>query len=489
MEDWLQEFDPLVQGALTKAFRLIEQRGGDALSIEDLLLVFLESHYPLAAFLQSRGVDLDELVRAIQCEQPIVSVPSEQDGLSQDLIAWFARARETSEGIRGLEQLMRTLVHDCDWLSQRAYIAVLEQLGDWQWSGLGSGGPARLSGIDAAARPLAQLEMGAWPASEEGMAQSRRIAALAASQTPQLLQMPVRSTLQAKGLVSCAASVYRACSGEAVAAWHVPVARLSRQGIRVHRALEEAILSTDRTHNWFFLDGVHPELLEAVIQRDGIRPWAELMANSSTTLVVVHPDDGGDCHSAGRLCARLGVSWSVLWQPSVSGADVLQYCQDNQPRLEAAIDMAVETAALRLAVAASGGRDPSFVLEEGRWLEMPADYDRAESILRAAGALVQSEWTLGPVRLATLRARERMDEQAELLTLARGDVTAESLVTEESAVEHAAAEVDWLEQTGSGGPVLDQAAVMRWLQSTDSVSSSANGFWYDARCVSVATRE
>jgi len=40
MEDWLQEFDPLVQGAVQKAFRRIEERGGDALSIEDLLLVF-----------------------------------------------------------------------------------------------------------------------------------------------------------------------------------------------------------------------------------------------------------------------------------------------------------------------------------------------------------------------------------------------------------------------------------------------------------------
>jgi len=151
--------------------------------------------------------------------------------------------------------------------------------------------------------------------------------------------------------------------------------------------------------------------------------------------------------------------------------------------------MTVETGALRLAVAASGGQDPSVVVKDDRWLEAAADYDGAESILRAAGALAQSEWTLGPVRLAALKAREKIDEQAEVLTLARGDASAERLIDEEAALEKVATEVDWLEQARASMPVLDKAAVLRWLESSDSVSSSANGFWYDARCVSVATKE
>mgnify|MGYP006283282195 CR=1 FL=1 len=489
MEDWLQEFDPLVQGAINKAFRLIEQRGGDALSIEDLLLVLLESQYPLAAFLTGRGVDLDELVRAIQCEQPIVSVPSEQDGLSEDLIAWLARARETSAGIRGLPQLMRTLVHECDWLSQRAYIAVLEQVPECQWSRIGNGGVAHLSEVHSAARPLARLEPDAWPASDEGVAQARRIAALATSEASPLLQMPTRSPVQARGLVTCAASVYSGCSGQSVAVWYVPVASLSRNGLQVHQALKETSRSSEEACNWFFLDSVHPEFLDAVIEREGVRPWAELIAAPGTTLVLSHPPDGADSGTAARLCARLGLSWSVLWQPRVSGADVLRYCQDKQPCLEAAIGMTVETAALRLAVAASAGQEPSAALEDGRWLDAAADYDRAESILRAAGALVRSEWMLGPIRLATLKSRERIDEQAELLTLARGDATAGNLIDDEAALEKVATEVDWLEKARESMPVLNQAAVMRWLESSDSVSSSANGFWYDARCVSVATRE
>ena len=96
---------------------------------------------------------------------------------------------------------------------------------------------------------------------------------------------------------------------------------------------------------------------------------------------------------------------------------------------------------------------------------------------------------LGPIRFATLKSRERIDEQAELLTLARGDATAHNLIDEEAALEKVATEVDWLEQARESMPVLNQSAVMRWLESSDSVSSSANGFWYDARCVSVATRE
>ncbi|TDT43205.1 hypothetical protein DES49_1019 [Halospina denitrificans] len=489
MEDWLQEFDPLVQGALSKAFRLIEQRGGDALSIEDLLLVLLESHYPLAAFLQGRGVDIDELVRAIQCEQPIVSVPSEQDGFSQDMIAWFARARENSRGIRGLAQLMRTLVHECEWLSQRAYIAVLEQVGERQWGGIDDHGAARISGVESVARSLAPLESGAWPASDEGFAQARRIAALSASETSPLLQMPTRSIVQAKGIMTCAASVYADCFGQSVAAWHVPVAALSRNGRRISQALSEVARGSEAANHWFFLDGVHPELLAAVVEREGIRPWAELAADPSTVLVLAHPPDEADSGTTTRLCAQLGLSWSVLWQPRVSGADVLRYCQDNQPRLEASIGMTVEIAALRLAVAASTGQEPAMAVENGLWLDAAADYDRAESILRAAGALVQSEWALGPVRLATLRSRERMDEQAELLTLAREDATAANLVDEAAALEKVATEVDWLEQVRAGTPALDKAAVLRWLESSDSASSSPDGFWYDARCVSVATRE
>jgi|GEM_PF-750641 hypothetical protein len=489
MEDWLQEFDPLVQGAVQKAFRRIEERGGDALSIEDLLLVFLESHYPLATFLQGRGIDLDELVRAIQCEQPIVSVPSEQDGLSQDLIAWLAQARENSHGIRGLAQLMRTLVHECDWLSQRAYIAVLEQVADWQWGGLGESGAAGLTRVDSVARPLALLESGAWPASEEGYAQARRIAALATSETSPVVQMPTRSVCQARGLINCAASVYADCSGEPVAVWSVPVADLSRNRVRISQALQAAARESDQSSNWFFLEGTHPDLLAAVIQREGVQPWAELAADPSTALVLAHPPTEGDSGTAARLCAQLDLSWSVLNPPPVSAADVLRYCQDNQPRLEAKVGMTVETGALRLAVAASGGQDPSVVVKDDRWLEAAADYDGAESILRAAGALAQSEWTLGPVRLAALKAREKIDEQAEVLTLARGDASAERLIDEEAALEKVATEVDWLEQARASMPVLDKAAVLRWLESSDSVSSSANGFWYDARCVSVATKE
>lgn len=488
MEDWLQEFDPLVQSALGRASQLVAQRGGDALSVEDLLLVLLERRYPLSGFLRGRGVDLDELIRAIQCEQSIVSVPSEQDGLSRDLIAWLARVRDCSAGIRGIPELMGTLVHHCDWLSQRAYIAVLEQVSEEQWEALSQGNGSR-EGPAVGGALLAPLESDAWPASEEGMGQARRLASLAASSPSPLLQMLTRSRIQAAGIVAYAASAYTDCFGQSVAVWRVPVASITRQGMRVSDAMWQASAGSGETLNWFFLDGTSPELLAAVIEREGIRPWAELTADPSMALVIAHPPDGENSRVTARLCAQLDLFWSVFSQPRVAGIDVLRYCQKHQPRLEAIIGMPIETGALRLAVATSTGRDPGVVAEHDAWLEDEADYERSEALLRSAGAMVQSELALGPVRLSALEARERMDEQLELLGLARGDASAGALMSEEASLEKVATEVEWLEQVREGTPVLDKAAVLRWLENRDSPSSSSVGFWYDAPCASVVTRE
>ena len=491
MEDWLQAFDPLVQDALVSASRLVARRGGDAVSVEDVLLVLLEPRYPLSGFLQQHGVDLDELVRAIQCEQPLVCVAEVDGGFSRELTQWLARARANNGAVPGLSELMWTLVSSCDRLSQRAYVTVLEGIAERHWRGLGShtsrGATAEWPGRFC--DRLDVLEDSPWPASQAGFAQARHLTALAAYGFPPLLQLPARSLVQARGLVSCAVSVYADCFGHPVAPWRVQVASLFRSGKGVSATLRKRIEQSPHPVNWFFLDNVTPDLLAAIVDYEGVLAWAELASEPSVVLIMAHPPSGGSSSQSDWLSAQLGRTCATVSMPAATGADVLRYCRNIQPMLETAIGMSVETAALQLAVMASGRHGLDSVTHSGDWLERGADYDRAQAILRASAARVRLEMSLGPARLAALEAREKMDEQAELLGFARGDVTGVRLFQEDESLEKAAAEVDWLEDTRERVPVLDQAAVLRWLDDPDSVSSSASGFWYDAPCLSVVTKE
>ena len=492
MEEWLQVFDPLVQNAIGAASRLVARRGGEALSIEDVLLVLLEPDYPLSAFLRRHGVDLDQLVRAIQCEQPIVSVPSEAGHLSRELTHWLARTREGADGVPGLADLMRTLVSGCDRLGERAYVTLLEQIADRHWRDFATDCAFRAypQSHREACEPLETVVEAAWPASEEGFAQARRLAALVSAAPSPLLHVPAVSPVQSRGLVSCAAGTYAECFETPVASWRVPVAGLCRGGGRIVNALRDLIDPSCRSLNWFFLDNATPHLLMALIEREGIVDWASLAADPSVLLILSHAPLGASDEATARICAQLGRPRAALSMPPVTAADVLGYCQTMQPMLEDAIGMPIETAALRLAVLASGAPASGVMGMSSRdWLEQDADFDKAQTLIRAAGAMVRSELALGPERLAVLRARERMSEQSEMLSLARGETSDSCLMDADASLEKAATEVTWLEQYREGRPVLDRAAMMRWLESRDPVSSSTSGFWYDARCLSDVTRE
>ena len=69
MEDWQGCLSPLCQTALQRARDSVAQRGGYAITVEDFLLALLDGEPAICGFLRSRGVDLDELTRTIQCEQ------------------------------------------------------------------------------------------------------------------------------------------------------------------------------------------------------------------------------------------------------------------------------------------------------------------------------------------------------------------------------------------------------------------------------------
>ncbi|MDX1589227.1 MAG: hypothetical protein R3296_09825, partial [Oleiphilaceae bacterium] len=133
MRQWQALLEPQLQKALLQSQRAVHRRGGEALLLEDFLLSLLELP-ELPVFLRREGVDLDELTRTIQCEQPLVAVPAAEEGLSSQLLQCLAMAREIhGDGWLSLWQLLEVLVHGCEALSEKAYVAVLEQIPRHRW--------------------------------------------------------------------------------------------------------------------------------------------------------------------------------------------------------------------------------------------------------------------------------------------------------------------------------------------------------------------
>ena len=132
MEDWQGCLSPLCQTALQRARDSVAQRGGYAITVEDFLLALLDGEPAICGFLRSRGVDLDELTRTIQCEQPIVTEVGGEGQLSSQLMYWFSVARELSDAPwLDWPILLSVLTCNAERLQEKAYVAVLELVDRW----------------------------------------------------------------------------------------------------------------------------------------------------------------------------------------------------------------------------------------------------------------------------------------------------------------------------------------------------------------------
>src|SRR5690606_24140727 len=90
MDDWQACLAPQCQAALLKARENVAGRGGTVITVEDFLLSLLDTSADVVPFLKRQGVDLDELVRTIQGEQPIVAEVYGDGDLSSQLIYWIS---------------------------------------------------------------------------------------------------------------------------------------------------------------------------------------------------------------------------------------------------------------------------------------------------------------------------------------------------------------------------------------------------------------
>lgn len=133
MEDWQGCLTPQCQTALLSARDHVDRRGGTAITVEDFLLALLDASPSASRFLRGSGVDMDELVRTIQCEQPIVTEVGGEGLLSSQLIYWLAAAREFFGTPAWLDwpQLLEVLARRAERLQGKAYVAVLEQVLRW----------------------------------------------------------------------------------------------------------------------------------------------------------------------------------------------------------------------------------------------------------------------------------------------------------------------------------------------------------------------
>lgn len=132
MEDWQGCLAPEGQAALVKAREQVERRGGTVITVEDFLLALLDAEPGLTRFMVGRGVDLDELVRTIQCEQPIITEVGAEGALSSQLTYWLACARDIYlDPWLTWSHLLSALVRGTERLQGKAYVAVLETIGDW----------------------------------------------------------------------------------------------------------------------------------------------------------------------------------------------------------------------------------------------------------------------------------------------------------------------------------------------------------------------
>ncbi len=465
MEDWLQELEPLAQQSLQKARKAVECRGGGVVSVEDYLLALLEHHPSLSSFLYSRGIALDELIRTIQCEQPLVTLSSETAGLSSELINWLAMAREiVGRNPLSVAQLLRVLTHRCERLSQRAYVAVLEQVPEQSWPALDRGEPVVQPKEDAAMLPLGGATDELLPASESLLEAARRITAQLLSDPVPLIHLQSHSSLIARSMITHVRQELEQLSGMTVEASRMRVSDCCRnRGFSLVNTLHRCLSSTGACR-LVMLQGATPELLEALLRREGVLLWQSLISQGRMIPLLVSRPTIGSGQSVRWLEAQFDRPLVEAEVPPLGIDDVLGYLRARQPLLEKRVGMQITGDALFLAAShcTFSGECPGNGDSDPVPSAPGAEPEHAESTLRAAAAMVQADRVCGNARLAALRASWQRRQREELVALARpGDATAHQ-ADGDLSLELAAEEASWMEAREQS-LVLDGEAVRKYL--------------------------
>lgn len=464
MDDWLQELEPLAQQALQKARDAVRRRRGETVSVEDFLLALLEYHPSLTAFLSGQGVALDELIRTIQCEQPVVAPSSETAGLSVQLIDWLATAREiVGQGPLRVSQLLRVLSHRCERLSQRAYVAVLEQVSEQAWPGLERTRRPRPEETSDYILPLGGAGDDLLPASENLLFSARRLTAQLLTEPSPIVHIQTHSSIIARSMVARMREELWRLSGASVEGCRVRVGDFCRDRNGCLGNLLQRDLPLANGCQLVVLEGTTPELLEAFLRKEGVMVWQALIGQRQVVPVLVSRPATSSRQILRWLEAQFDRPVVTTRVPPLNSDDVLAYLRGRQPLLEGRVNMSITADALFIAAAHSTVHEGCPQAKAGSDSAIGAEPERAESILRASAAMLQAERVCGNTRLSALQASWQRRRREELVALARPDEAAATSEDEDFLLELAAEEVDWLEGN-SQAPVLDGVAVRRYLE-------------------------
>ena len=289
MDDWQGCLAPDCQAALVRAKEGVQVRGGTVVTVEDFLLALLDICPDISRFLRSRGIDLDELVRTVQCEQPIVTEVGGQGGLSSELVAWLARTRELiEEPWLTWGQLLKVLTTGMERLREKAYVAVLELVSQWPGD---SAGDVPLILEHRASAPVV-VTSNAWMDLAEDVA----VAVSASGRALVWLQSP---------------------SGTGKSCWlPIMLAALSRDYLELDLRREMEVLASDlpvfsqrqagASSSWplLVLDHLSPAELVFLMARPGSLA-SELVINWQGPILLLSEECGkDDCHALESLLGR-----------------------------------------------------------------------------------------------------------------------------------------------------------------------------------------
>ncbi|WP_166252192.1 hypothetical protein [Marinobacter salicampi] len=419
MEDWQGCLSPRCQTALQQARASVLERGGSAITVEDFLLALVEGEPSTTGFLRRQGIDLDELVRTIQCEQPIVTQVNSDGLLAPQLQYWFALSRELcSEPWLDWPVLLQSLTCSADRLSGKAYVAVLEQISHWP-PAEGEDFPEPPADADFQA-PVVMTE-------SEFLQLAEDIAVLASARPKALVWLT-------------------GARGSGKTAWLTALAPSLRQGLLCLdlRAEQETMASGVGALPWetrgaitaplLILDNTSPaDLLTLMADSQGIA--RHMLPGHTGPILLLSPHC--DTESVTRLEQVLGRPLSRLHMPRAGASQLLAILTAHQPGIEKRWGVELTDSALRYAGSASAlsGMTPGQALD---WVSRAA----------ARVALVAER---GPLASSCLGGEADTLHRQLLVALARQrSVTALQTALEELAVERSALEVDWLERQAAG---------------------------------------
>ncbi|HKK54877.1 hypothetical protein [Marinobacter sp.] len=449
MEDWQGCLSPACQRALQCARDNVTRRGGHAITLEDFLLAMLDEIPELCRFLRRQGVDLDELTRTIQCEQPIVTGVPSDSLLSSQMIYWIHCAREVS-GEVWLEwpTLLKTLVHSAERLQEKAFVAVLELVTCWPFTGAESPGD-EWPALPFAA-PLVTADAGWLGLAEE--------VSVVLSATPRGLVWVCGE--RGSGKSSWLRSLLDILPGGAIEMDIRRQADLPESG----QSALPVIVESGQIAPALILDNVSPADLMTLMAEE-FSYARDLVTSFPGPVLLLGPDSPDARTAADHLQRLLGRSLDCFVMADTGFSQRLAIVTAHQPLIEKRwrIDLAPAVVNHVAACTHPAVSLPGTMLQ---WLE------------RAAARLSLFA-DRGPVRAGVLEARAETVRRQLLLALARQQPTDQlEHALEILAAERAASEAPWYERKREG--------TLRQLQKEDLQQElerrvAANGRLFDER--------